>query len=286
MYSFDHQPDKGEPMKPTWESDCGTVKLWLGDCLEVMASWPDGAVDAVVTDPPYGHNNNNGDLISRREAALGRGEYVAERDDRPIANDGEEANEIYRDCLPHWRRILQPGCCCCCCGGGGGPDPQFARWSLWMDEVFRFKQMVVWDKGPMGMGWHYRRSYETVLVGEVPGAAVRWNGGRVVENIIRPGQWNIKKIIPAANQHPCAKPVKLYEAFIRWHSDAGDVVADSFMGEGPCGVAAVRLGRQFWGVEIDPGYFETAKRRIQDELAKVAFLEPQPTVEQGNLFAS
>ena len=51
------------------------------------------------------------------------------------------------------------------CVLGGGPDPQFARWSLWMNEVFNFKQMVVWDNGPMGMGWHYRRSYETVLVG-------------------------------------------------------------------------------------------------------------------------
>lgn len=47
--------------------------------------------------------------------------------------------------------------------------------------------MIVWDKGPMGMGWHYRRSYETVLVAEKPGAACRWyddtNG---IENIIRP----------------------------------------------------------------------------------------------------
>lgn len=42
------------PIQPTWESDCGTVKLWLGDCLKIIPSWPVGAVDAVVTDPPYG----------------------------------------------------------------------------------------------------------------------------------------------------------------------------------------------------------------------------------------
>lgn len=41
-------------MEPTWQSDDGRVKLWLGDCLKVMKSWEDGAVDAVVTDPPYG----------------------------------------------------------------------------------------------------------------------------------------------------------------------------------------------------------------------------------------
>ena len=75
-----------------------------------------------------------------------------------------------------------------------------------MDEVFRFRQMVIWDKGPMGMGWHYRRSYETVLVGEKPGGPCRWYGDKRTENVIRPGQYGIRKIIPAAHQHPCAKP--------------------------------------------------------------------------------
>src|SRR5439155_8545804 len=142
-----------------------TVKLYRRDCLDVLRRLADGSVDAVVTDPPYRHNNNNNDdLIARREAALGvirAGEKLPPT--RPIANDGPEANDLFRASLPEWLRLLKPGCCCCCCcGGGGGPDPQFARWSLWLDEVFEFKQMVVWDKGPMGMGWHYRRSYETV----------------------------------------------------------------------------------------------------------------------------
>ena len=49
--------------EPTWQSDCGTIKLWLGDCLEVIPSWPDGEVNAVVTDPPYGisyHSSSTG----------------------------------------------------------------------------------------------------------------------------------------------------------------------------------------------------------------------------------
>ena len=41
-------------MKPTWESDCGTVKLWLGDCRDILKSWSDSATDVMVTDPPYG----------------------------------------------------------------------------------------------------------------------------------------------------------------------------------------------------------------------------------------
>jgi DNA modification methylase len=246
-----------------------TVTLYQGDCLEVMRTLDAGSVDAVVTDPPYGHNNN-GDLIARREAALGRGDYDAARDDRPIANDGAEANEIVRAAFAEFARLLKPGCCCCCCCGGGGPDPQFARWSLWLDEVLDFKQMVVWDKGPMGMGWHYRRSYETVLVAQKRGAACKWyDTTNRVENIIRPSARGIGKIIPSRTQHPTEKPVGLARHFIALHTQPGDLVLDPFLGSGAFGQAAIELGRNFIGIEIDEGYFNIAKRRIADAQAQL-----------------
>ena len=245
----------------------GPCLMIHGDARALLKLIPDAGADCIVTDPPYGHNNNNGDLISRREEALGQGAGTSPVESfRPIHNDGEEANEIYRDLLPEFYRILGPGCCCCCCCcGGGGPDPQFARWSLWMDEVFNFKQMVVWDKEPMGMGWHYRRSYETVLVGEKPGAACRWFGGSSTENIIRPGDYGIRKIIPQAKEHPCAKPVELYRFFVDRHTQPGELVVDPFMGESPCGVACIRTGRRFIGIELDPGYYRIACDRIRRE---------------------
>jgi DNA modification methylase len=233
-----------------------------GDCLEIMPTLENGSIDLILTDPPYGHNNNNGDLIANREKALGRGEAG---EARPIANDGPEANEIFKAALPEMRRLLKPGCCCCCCCSGGGPDPQFARWSLWMDEVFSFKQMVVWDKGPMGMGWHYRRSYETVLVGEVPGAACKWYGDNRVENVIRPGMYGIRKIIPSATDHPTPKPVELAEHFIRLHTEPGDLVLDPFAGHGWVAVACIRTGRRFIGIEISEEYCQIARDRIAAE---------------------
>jgi site-specific DNA-methyltransferase (adenine-specific) len=267
---------------PTWQSADGRVQLYLGDCLAILPTLPAGSVDAVVTDPPYGHNNNNGDLIQRREEALGRGKAGAAR---AIANDGAEANDVFRASLPLWRQLMPPGACCCCCCCGGGPDPQFARWSLWLDDVFDFKQMVVWDKGPMGLGWHYRRSYEVVLVGQVPGAACRWfDTSGAVENVIRPNGL-IRKIIPSADQHPTEKPVELAAHFIRLHTTPDHTVMDPFMGSGTTGVAAVRLGRKFLGVEIDPGYFEIARKRIEAELRQgvLPLTEPEP-VEQSRLF--
>jgi site-specific DNA-methyltransferase (adenine-specific) len=245
-----------------------SVTIYCRDCLEILPTLGKACIDCIITDPPYGHNNNNNDLIHNLERALGKSSEIQEG--RAIINDGEEANEIFRKCLPLFLALLRHGCCCCCCcGGGGGTDPQFARWSLWMDEVFNFKQMVVWDKGPMGMGWHYRRSYETVLVGEKPGAPCKWYGGNNKENIIRPGQYGIRKIIPSAEQHPCAKPVELYRHFIGLHTAEGDTVLDPFMGDGPCGVAALEMGRKFIGIEIDEKYYEVAKRRLENELAQL-----------------
>lgn len=248
--------------------------IYCGDCLELMKEIPDGSIDCVVTDPPYGHNNNNGDLISRWEAALGCGDYVAERDNRPIANDGDEANELYRQALPIMYRILKSGCCCCCCCSGGGPDPQFARWSLWMDEIFKFKQMVVWDKGPMGMGWHYRRSYETVLVGQKPGSTCKWyDTSNAIENIIRPAD-GIHKIIPQANDHPTPKPIELAMHFIALHTQPGDLVLDPFCGHGWVLIAAAKMGRHFIGIEIDPKYCEIAQKRVDAELSQPLYCNP------------
>lgn len=246
-----------------------TVELHLGDCLEVMKTIPDKSVDMVFTDPPYGHNNNNnGDLISRWESALGRGDYIPDRDNRPIANDGKEADEVFKQAIIEVERLLRVDGCFCCCCGGGGPDPMFARWSMWLDEILTFKQMIVWDKGPMGMGWHYRRSYETILVAHKGDKCNWYDDSHKIENIIRPGN-GIKKIIPNKNQHPTEKPVQLAGHFIRLHSRPGDTILDPFMGSGTTGVACVQTGRNFIGIEIDPTYFAIAERRIKEAQEKL-----------------
>jgi len=256
-----------------------------GDCREALSNFPSDSIDMVFMDPPYGHNNNNGDLISRREAALGKGDYVPERDNIPILNDGVEANDLFRTLLPELYRVLKPGsCCCCCCCGGGGPDPQFARWSLWMDEVFLFKQMVVWDKGPMGIGWHYRRSYETILVGQKRGAACKWFGvSNRIENIIR----HIPKIIPQKTQHPTEKPTKLAAHFIALHSQPGEIVLDPFCGSGSTLEAAQNMGRNFIGIELDPKFVTMSQQRTAASNLSILFdmpHKPHDRMFNGTLF--
>ena len=135
-------------MKPYYQHS--GITIYCGDARDVLPTFPTGSIDFIFTDPPYGHNNNNGDLIHRWEAALGRLPCGVNTplESRPIANDGIEANDLIQWAFGEWDRLLSPGCCCCCGCGGGGPDPQFARWALWLDKSVGFKQMVVWDKGP------------------------------------------------------------------------------------------------------------------------------------------
>ena len=131
-----------------------------------------------------------------------------------------------------------------------------------MDEILGFKHAVVWDKGPIGMGWHYRRSYEFILVSEPIGGTCNWyDETDQVENIIR----GINKIIPSKNSHPTPKPKRLMAKFIQYHTKPDDIVFDPFMGSGTTCVAAKEMGRRFIGIDIEPKYVEIAKRRLEQE---------------------
>lgn len=264
---------KSQPneLVPYYSSD--QVTLYLGDCSKILPTIQSASIDFIFTDPPYGHNNNNRDLIHRIECAMPVrrskkslliGTNIAEAA-RPIANDGVESSDLVRGMFSQASRLLKPGaCCCCCCCGGGGPDPQFARWSLWMDEAIGFKQMVVWDKGPMGMGWHYRRSYETVLVAEKPGAACRWyDTTSRVENIIRPGYLGVKKIIPDSTQHPTEKPVELSSFFLRLHTHREDLVLDPFVGSGSTVMSCLKYGRRVIGIDCDEAHLKMTIDRMK-----------------------
>jgi site-specific DNA-methyltransferase (adenine-specific) len=239
----------------------GGVTLFHGDSREILPTLASGSIDFIWTDPPYGHNNNDGDLANLWEKALGRPPSFSSAA-RPIQNDGPEANDLVRFAYREFARLLGPGCCCCCCCcGGGGPDPQFARWSLWLDEAVGFKHAVVWDKGGLGMGWHYRRNYELVLVGEKPGAACRWYGDNKVPNVVR-----ISGIKPSATDHPTPKPRDLVWWFMRLHTQPGDLVLDPFAGHGPTMEVAAKNGRRAIGIEIEERYCEVIAKRLSQGL--------------------
>jgi site-specific DNA-methyltransferase (adenine-specific) len=240
--------------------DHAGITIYHGDCREILPHLP--KVDLVVMDPPYGLNYNNGDLAHNREKVFGGD--TTRSTPRPIANDGaKEADTLLRDVLVLLKKHLLKGgcCCCCCCCGGGGPKPLFAEWTLLLDEIIGFKHAVVWDKGGLGMGMHFRRNYEFILIAQNGQPAHRWNGGNTTPNV-----WRLRKIIPSAEEHPTPKPPELMGKCIQLFSNVDDLVVDPFMGHGPTLVAAKNLGRRAIGIEIEEKYCELAVRRLSQEV--------------------
>lgn len=66
-----------------------------------------------------------------------------------------------------------------------------------------------------------------------------------------------------ANGHPCSRALEHFDWLMRWHTEDGDTVLDPFMGSGTTGVAAVRAGRKFVGIEIEQKYFDIACQRLE-----------------------
>ena len=87
--------------------------------------------------------------------------------------------------------------------------------------------------------------------------------------------------------HPHEKPLPVMKWLIQTMSNEGDTIFDPFMGSGTTGVAAIQLGRNFIGCEIDPDYFAIAKKRIeQAEMQPQLFKQETPKPIQEDLWNS
>ena len=104
----------------------------------------------------------------------------------------------------------------------------------------------------------------------------RWNGG---------GHHAVWHCPIEQGEHPTQKPLRLVSDWLRAFSDFGETILDPFMGSGTTGVAAVKLGRKFIGIEIEPKYFDIACRRIDEALRSPdMFIErPKPAPKQEAL---
>lgn len=95
---------------------------------------------------------------------------------------------------------------------------------------------------------------------------MKWNGGGRA-GIFR---YSVER---GAKEHPTQKPLPLLSEIVTLFSNPGNVILDPFMGSGTTGVACVRLGRKFIGIEIEPKYFDIACKRIDQEVRKGGFFK-------------
>ena len=249
----DPQYPPHEPVPWKRREKIGLATLYLADARDVLPTLEPESVTLLWTDPPYGHANHDGDFNARLNLHRGL-------ESHPIANDTADGmREVVDAVLTAAVPALRADCCCCCCCCGGGPRPTFAWVADRMDRKgLSFFHSVIWDKLNPGLGWRFRRRHEMVMVAHRTGGKLAW----VADSRAVPNIW--EGMPPRNRQHPNEKPEGLPAHFIELTTERDDVVLDPFMGGGSTGVAAVRAGRRFVGVELAEQWFEVACRRIEE----------------------
>ena len=240
------------------------IDLTQGDCLELMKDIPDKSVDMILCDLPYGKTQN--------------------AEDKPIPFEPlwEQYNRIIKD---------------------NGAILLFGQGTFYVDLVNSNRKMfrydLVWDKvlttGFLNANKMPLRSHEQIAVfykklptynpqftegkplhskGKNPKVKTNNNYGKYGEIAdTRKGSTEkhpksiitFKKSHPTQAKHRTEKPIELLEYLIKTYSNAGDTILDNCMGAGGCGVASVRNGRNFIGIELAERYFEIAKKHIENE---------------------
>ena len=261
------------PYREKWVSDCGTVTLYCGDCLEVLPTLEAGSVDAVVTDPPY----SSGGMVRGDRMASTRKKYQSSQvlDEKPLfTGDNRDQRGFLAWCsvwLMHLEQVTVPGGVCCL----------FTDWrqlptttDALQSGGFVWRGIVPWDKcNSRPMPNRFTSQCEYVVWGTNGPRDFDTEGATYHDGIIR--------CQPPPNcdrVHSTQKPVEAMTPLVEI-AKPSEVVLDPFMGSGTTGVACIQAGRKFIGIEKTPHYFEESKRRIIDELNRVKFLEP-PTRER------
>jgi len=237
------------------------VKLILGDCLEKMKDIPDGSVDMILTDPPYGKTACKWDSII------------------PLEPMWEQLNRIIKSNGAIVLTSRQP----------------FTS-KLIISNLKMFRQTWVWDKiiatNFMNAKKMHTQGFEDICIfykklptynpqmekgkpfkdnrktnyrtnTEALGSRVKYNkqnnnGERYPRGLLKISGRNNKPI------HPTQKPVALMEYLIKTYTNENETVLDFTMGSGTTGVACKNLNRKIIGIELDENYFNIAKERIEN----------------------
>ena len=223
------------------------IDLRQGDCLEVMRNLPDGSVDLVVTDPPYKIQTSGAGLYKQADK-----QYVKELCGMKDGFSPEILDELCRvmkkiniyifcsqkQIMPLLDYFVKGKKC---------------NWNL-----------LTWHKtNPVpACGNKYLTDTEFILFFREKGVPIYGEFKTKFTYYVTPLNQKDKKQFG----HPTIKPLEIVQNLILNSSAENDVVLDPFAGSGTTGVACVNTGRNFIGMELDPGYFEIASQRINESL--------------------
>lgn len=267
----------------------GDCTLYLGDCLEVLPTLLVNSFDCVITSPPYNLGGEPWPHLGNwkpGDSAGGKSKW---------ANGSDASNGIqygtHDDAMPwedycRWqRRVL--GLLWEAVPDDGAiffnHKPRVIGARLWvpfelipMNAILR--QIIVWAR-PGGMNFNptaFVPTHEWIMLFAKPEFRLKSRGVS--------GLGDVWYMAPEENDHPAPFPEELPARALE--ATRARVVCDPFMGSGTTGVACIRMGRKFIGVEIDERYFGIACRRIQkawDE-ERTSLLTTAAKEEQLDLF--
>lgn len=213
-----------------------------GDCLATMRGMLDGSVDHVIADPPYNAKTHRpGAVVTNRSSG---GIQTIDLGFGALASLGF---------LTPLFRVATKWIVCFCAAEQLGQYETAAGSERWI-------RGGAWDR-PDGMpqisGDRPAQGFEGIAIMH-PTGRKRWNGGG------KRGVWRCG-LERNDRCHPTQKPLKLMLDLVRDFTDPDDLIFDPFCGSGTTGVAALRLGRRFIGIEMDPVYAQTARDRLTAE---------------------
>lgn len=221
----------------------GDCTLYLGDCMEIMASL--SSVDHVISDPPY---------EDELHKAIGR---IRRNDGRDMIDD------LGFDGINSSRSEVASACV----GIANGWAILFTLAEgvrAWRDDLqaagAKYDTCLAWvkpDASPRFNGQGAARGFECAVTCWCGPGYRKWNGGG------KRGVFTHCVNTNRQGEHPTEKPVPLMMELVSLYSDSGQIILDPFMGSGTTGVACVKLGRKFIGIERDQRWFDLSCRRIE-----------------------
>lgn len=245
----------------------GSATLYLGDCREILPTL--AAADAVLSDPPYGQNQNTnvrgaGGLRALTPPRCGARAIAAVQRARNVRTRKVAGGLHSTGFATEWPE------------GIAGDDTPFdpamllaaaPRVLLWGAHRFHERlplgSWLVWDKVPTGKV-RDQGDGEAAWINDTPPRPLRiyrllWDGvcvGSAARDEVTAGTKRV---------HPTQKPVALMAWCIeQMRLEPKSTIVDPYMGAGSAGVAAVRAGHRFVGIETEPLYFETSCHRVEE----------------------
>lgn len=253
-------------MEPREEILADGVSIWLGDCLEILPTLPNAA--HIITDPPYEDELHKAAVGGRINEIRTDGRVTCSYlGFEGINKTREEVAKLITEKSDGWALIFSLA--------------EGVR--AWRDDLqkhgAKWDTTLAWikpDSSPRFNGQGAARGFECIVTVWCGRGHRSWSGGGrrgVFEHCVNAARYG---------GHPTEKPVALMLDLVSLYTKPGEVILDPFMGSGTSGVACLKLGRKFIGIERDEKFFDLARKRLSESLSQPDMFVDIPKPKQVN----